>query len=164
MRIAHLAVAAAIAAVSCSSGDERAIRSQLSAIATSLTVPANENELGRIARIATLRSALAPDIRVVTGATARPGGEIPTEIVGRDIALGLASRWSIIGGIAVEFVDVQVTIDDAGESAAVYCTAKMTTGTSQQPAVDARELTVAFSKVDGAWRVTSVRPENTLIR
>ena len=164
MRIAHLVVAVAIATVSCSSGDERAIRNQLSAIATSLTVPANENELGRIARIATLRSALAPDVRVVTGVTARPGGEIPTEIVGRDTALGLASRWSVAGGIAVEFVDVHVTLDDAGDSAAVYCTAKLTTGTSQHPAIDARELTIAFSKVDGAWLVTSVRPENTLIR
>lgn len=158
-------VAFAVMAAGCGGGDERAIKNQMSAIAQALTVPAREGELGRITRIASLRAALAENIHVSTGASVRPGAQIPPELVGRDAVLGLAARWSPpASGVTVEFVDVQVTLGNDGSTAQVYCTAQATSGPPDQPVIDARELTVGFSKVAGEWLVASVRPEDTLAR
>ena len=152
-------------AVACGGSDERAIRSQMSAIAESLSVPENDGELGRIARIAALRNVLAPDIEVSTGASSRPGAEVPPEIVGRDAVLALAGRWvPPAGGVTIEFVDVQVTLDASRATAQVYCTARISSGPAERPVVDARELTVGLSRIDGSWLIASVRPEDTLMR
>lgn len=148
--------------------DERAIRNQMSAIAESLTVTAADGQLAHVTRVATLRKALAPDIRVSAGQAPPPGAgrPMPGDIVGRDAVLGLVGRWTPPpGGTTVEFVDVQVTVDEGGAGAQVYCTAMITSPDgSGQPVVDARELTVGFTNVDGVWLVSSVRPEDTLAR
>ena len=149
----------------CGGGEEGAIRKRIETIAETLSVPANEGELGRVARIAALRNVFATDVVVSTGGSGRPGAQIPAEIVGRDAMLGLVGRWAPpSGGVEVEFVDVQVTLDAGGTTAQVYGTAKATSGTDERPVVDARELTVGFAKIDGDWVITSVRPEETLSR
>ena len=164
MRLVALGIILA-AVTGCGDGDERAIRKQMSAVAEALTVPANDGELGRVARIAAVRNVLAPDIRVSTSVTARPGAQVPPELIGRDAVLALAGRWvPPPGGVTVEFVDVQVTVDNGRVNAHVYCTARVSSGPEEQPIVDARELTVGFSKIDGTWLITSVRPEETLVR
>lgn len=151
--------------LACGGGEESAIRERIGTIAETLSVAADEGDLGRVARLAALRTVFAPDVRVSTGGAARPGAQVPAEIVGRDAMLGLIGRWvPPPGGVEVEFVDVQVTLDESGAIAQVYCTAKATSGTDAQPVVDARELTVGFSKIDGDWVITSVRPEETLSR
>lgn len=158
-------VATALLVLGCGGGDERAIRTRMDAIAQSLTVPANEGELGRVARIASLRNGLAENIEISTGVATSPGARVPQEFVGRDAVLGLAARWAPpAGGVTVEFVDMQVTLDGGGTTAQVYCTAQATSGPAERPLVDARELTIGFSKIEGAWLVTSVRPEETLAR
>src|SRR5512134_3438871 len=159
MRPAALGIVLA-AAIGCGDSDERAIENQMSALAEALTLPANDGERGRFGRSAAVRNVLAPDITVSTGVTARPGGQVPPEVVGRDAVLALAGRWvPPPGGVTVEFVDVQLTVDDSRVNAQVYCTARVSSGPKEQPLVDARELTVGFSKIDGTWLITSVRPE-----
>ena len=136
----------------------------MAAIAEALTVPPSDGELGKIGRIAALRRALAPDIQLSTGVPP-PGAQIPPEVSGRDAVLALAGRWvPPPGGVTVEFVDVQVTLDGSRTTAQVYCSAKVTSGSPEKPLVDARELTVALAKRDDDWLVTSVRPEATLAR
>jgi hypothetical protein len=128
-------------------------------------VPANDGDLGRLARIASLRNALAPDVQVSSGVSPRPGAQIPSEISGRDAVLALVGRWTPPpGGVTVEFVDLQVTLDASRANAQVYCTAKLTSGTAEQPLVDARELTIGVARIDGDWLITSIRPEETLSR
>ena len=137
----------------------------MSVIAKALTVPANEGELGRVARLASLRNALAQDIQVSTGGSAQPGAQLPPEVAGRDAVLALAARWAPpAGGVTVEFVDIQVTLDPAGNAAQVYCTAQVTSGPPERPLVDARELRIGFAKTEGSWLVSSVHPEQTLTR
>ena len=142
----------------------------MSAIAQALTVDAAKGDLGPVSRMATLWNLLAPDIHVsiAPSSAGAPGaGErVPRQVVGRDAVLALVGRWAPpAGGVTVEFVDVQVTLNESGAEAQVYCTAAVTTrGPSGQPAVDARELSVGFAHVEGAWVVTSVRPEETLSR
>jgi hypothetical protein len=154
-----------LTAAACADSDERAIRNQLSVIGESLTVPPNDGDLGRIARIATLRNALAPDIQVSIGVPGGPGSRIPSAIAGRDAVLALAGRWAPpAGGVTVEFVDTQVTMHENRAGAQVYCTARVTSGPPEHPVVDARELMISFVKLDGAWVVSAVRPEDTLVR
>lgn len=153
------------AAIGCGDSDERAIRNQMSAIAESLTVPSNDGELGRIARIAALRTVLAPQITVSTGTSDRSGAQIRSELVGRDAVLALVGRWAPpAGGVTIEFVDTQVTVDANRVNAQVYCTARISSGPEDRPVVDAREITIGFSKIDGSWLIASVRPEETLMR
>ena len=158
-------VAIALLVSACGNSDVRAIEDQMSAIEKALTVPGSEGELGRVARIASLRNRLAENIQISTGSTAAPGARIPPELVGRDAVLALAARWAPpAGGVTVEFVDAQITLDPSNVTAQVYCTVQATSGTPDRPVVDARELTVGFSKIDGEWLVSSVRPEATLSR
>jgi hypothetical protein len=151
--------------------DERAIRRQMTAIAEALTVRPEEGSLGAVTRVATLRNALAPDIRLSAGPPPSAAGQgtstrTPPEVVGRDAVLGLVGRWlPPPGGVTVEFVDRQVIVDQGGVSAEVYCTATIeAAGASGQPTVDARELIVGFQKLDGDWLISSVRVEETLMR
>ena len=158
-------IAIALLVLGCGGGDERAIRARMDSIAQALTVPANEGELGRIARIASLSSGLAETIEISTGVTTSAGATGSEEFVGRDAVLGLAARWAPpAGGVTVEFVDVQVTLGGGAATAQVYCTAQAMSGPAERPLVDARELTVGLSKIDGEWLVSSVRPEATLAR
>lgn len=164
---ARLALAGVLVtfAAACGDSDERAIKNQMSAIAESLSVPENDGELGRIARLAVLRKVLAPGIAVSTGASPRPAAEVPPELVGRDAVLALVGRWvSPAGGVTIEFVDMQVTLDATRATAQVYCTARISSGPDERPVVDARELTIGFSRMDGSWLIASVRPEDTLVR
>src|SRR5262245_41201362 len=78
----------------CGGGEEGAIKNRIEAIAEMLSVPASEGELGRLARVAALRNVFATDVVVSTGGSARPGAQIPAEIVGRDAMLGFVGRWS----------------------------------------------------------------------
>jgi hypothetical protein len=163
-RVAMLALSMTLAAA-CGNSDERAIRDQMAAIAQALTVAPSDGELGRLGRIAALRRALAPEIQLSTGVAPRPGVQIPPEVSGRDAVLALAGRWvPPPGGVTIEFVDVEVTLDDSRTTAQVYCTAKVASGSPEKPLVDARELIVALAKRDAGWLVTSVRPEDTLAR
>lgn len=164
LAVAVVAIIAGVSTYRWWTSDERAIRNQMSAIAESLTVAASEPELSRVTRIAQLRNALAPDIQV-SAPDATAGTRIPGSISGRDAVLGLIARWTPPpGGITVEFVDVQVQVGSDPSTAHVYSTAKVTSGPAERPTIDARELTVLFSRIDGDWLVSSVRPEQTLAR
>lgn len=151
--------------------DERAVRKQLSVIAQSLTVKAKEGDLDRLARLARLRKALAPDIRVSSGpvepevAPGRGAGMLQ-EIVGRDAIVALVGQWTPpAGGMKVELVDLDVKVGDSGAVAEVRGTAKITLrDASGQKTIDAREMTARFAKVEGEWVVTGAHPEETLIR
>lgn len=151
-------VVAAYLAYSWWFSDERAIRNQLSTIAAAVSVQPNEGSLGLVARAATLRKALAPDVRIVAGTQA---------VETRDAVIGLATRWiAPAGGLTVEFDDVQVKVADGRTSADVYCTVKLTTRDPRtgERSIDAREVSVGFAKQDGVWVVSAARTENTLAR
>ena len=141
------------------SSDERVIRSRLADVAATLSSPARDTDVGHLARIARLRGYLAEDIHIRAG-TAQ-------EMASRDAVLALAARWILPpGGLTVEFVDVQVTLEPGGAGARVYLTAKLSgrdprTG---EPTVDAREANVNLAKRRGDWVITSVETVETLQR
>src|SRR5262245_4345812 len=132
--------------------EERVIRARLVDVATILTVPANEADLARAARVSHLRDYLAPDLEVRYG---------NLEPASRDAVMAAVAQFGRSpDGVKVEFVDVQVTIDPAGALAHAYFTAKIT----GRDTVDAREADVTLSKSSGAWMVTSAETKETLTR
>lgn len=154
-------VAVAVSAYRWWSSDERAVKNRLADVAATLTSPAHDTAVARLARIARLRGFLAEDIRVHAGAATTP------EIRSRDAVLALLAR-SIPspGGMTVEFVDAQVTLEPGGEGARVYLTAKVSgrdprTG---EPTLDAREANVNLAKRAGDWVITNVETVETLQR
>ncbi len=140
--------------------DERAIKKQLAAIAESLTVAPDEGSLGPVTRVATLRRTLAPDVRVSAGPPSTgsdAAGAGAHTLAGRDAVLGAASRWAPPGGVTVDFVNVRIEVSDDRGSAHVSCTATMTSpGASGAPTVDARDIRIDFTRIEGAWLVSVV--------
>lgn len=136
--------------------DERAIRSRLGGLADTLSMPANTTDIARVTRLAGLRKYFADDVHV------RFGGQ---EVTSRDSLLALVSGWAPPpGGVTVEFVDVQVTVDPDGASAHAYLTAKVTGRDARtgEPTIDAREANVTMARRDGDWVLSSAESEDTL--
>jgi hypothetical protein len=139
---------------------ERAVKNRLGELAQTLSVPANDGDLGRVTRVAQLRHYFAEDVHVRASASG-------PEITSRDVLLGLLGGWTPPpGGWTIEFVDVQVTLGQESTTAQVYLTAKMSghDAPTGEPTFDAREANVTIAKQHGDWVVTSVEATETLQR
>jgi hypothetical protein len=126
----------------------RAVKRRLGEVAAALSVPPQEVEVGRIARVAQLRKYLAPDIRVRVG-------DPPHEITPRDTVLALvASFRPAADDFYVRFTDTQVFVD--AEAAHAYMTIDVITPDRQsgQPTIDSRNASVDLAKVDREWVIT----------
>ncbi len=136
--------------------DERAIRSRLGELADTLSMPATAGDIARVTRLAGLRKFFTDDVHV------RFGGQ---EVTSRDALLALVSRWAPPpGGVTVEFVDVQITVDDGAAEARVYLTAKVTGRDARtgEPTIDAREANITMTRGDGGWALSSAESQETL--
>lgn len=138
--------------------DEREIRRHLSNLAEVLSTPGAETEVAQLTRIAALGEYFAPDVRIRIG---------PEQIVSRAALIALVSRMGApAGGIAVELVDVTVTLADDHRSADVRLTAKVATTNPRtgESTVDAREAALTMSDAEGDWVITNVESRETLER
>jgi len=127
----------------------RVVKRRLGELAATLSVPAGEPDLERIARLARLRQYLADEIRVTRG---RSGAELTS----REAIVATAASWTPDGGGSVDFVDVDVKLD--GESARAYVTAEVTTREpgSEERTFDSREAVLSVVKRDRGWVVSEV--------
>jgi hypothetical protein len=126
----------------------RIVKRRLGELAATLTVPANESDLARVARLARLRQYLADDVRVRAG---RSGPELSS----RDAVMAAAVGWTPAGGSNVDFVDVDVKVD-SNDAARAYVTVDMTTrdsGTGERT-LDSREAQLSIAYRDGEWVVS----------
>jgi len=108
----------------------RIVKRRLGELAATLSVPANESDLARVARLAQLRQLLADDVRVRAG---RSGPELSS----RDAVIAAAVGWRPAGGSNVDFVDVDVKVD-SNDAARAYVTVDMTTRDSANGSSGAR--------------------------
>jgi hypothetical protein len=133
--------------------EERIIRARLTDIASILTVPPNEADLPRMERVAHLRDYLASDVHIRYGSQ---------EATTRDMVLGALVAWGRASeGVKVEFVDVQVTIDQSrADTASAYLTATIT----GRDSVDAREADVRLTRSEGKWVISGAETRETLTR
>ena len=132
----------------------RAVKHRLGEIAASLSVPADESDLARVARLAQLRRYLAEDLHVRVGAN--------PEIASRDMALAAAGAWRPEPGSGdVHFADVQVFIE-SDTTAHAYLSVELTSTNreSGHAVVDARDAGVDLVKRDGEWVVTKAESKD----
>ena len=126
----------------------RAVKQRLGQVAGALSVPEDEADVARLARIARLRGYLADDLRVHVGTR---------EISSRDAAVAIAAGWKPEPGSGdVHFADVQVFIES--ETAAhAYLAVELTSldKESGHPTVDSRDASVNLAKRDGEWVITT---------
>ncbi len=130
--------------------EERDIRRHLSNLAEALSLPAAEGETVRLTRFAALREYFATDVRVSIDGR---------DIESRDAVIDRLGRVSPPpGGLAVEVVDVRVTLAEDQGSAQVDVTAKVSTAKtpSQDETLETRRLDLAMLKWQGDWVISSV--------
>jgi hypothetical protein len=128
----------------------RAVKRRLGELASTLSVPANETDLGRVTRLAQLRGYLADNIHVRAGRSQH-------ELVSRDAVMVAVSGWTSPAGWNVDFVDADVKVD-SDSTARAFVTADMTTRDSQtgEQALDSREARLSMTYLDGQWVVNDV--------
>lgn len=139
--------------------EERSIRRHLSNLAEALSFPLAESDEERLTRIAVLREYFDPDVRIRLD---------EREITSRDEVINQLTRFQPPpGGVAVEFVNIVVTIAADGDTAAVTLTAKLSsTNANGVSTLDERVADVTMRKLDDDWviaaatlRIRSVRRE-----
>lgn len=129
----------------------RVVKRRLGEIAATLSVPAGEAELGRIARLAQLRHYLAENVHVRVGGSG-------SELASREAVLAVVSGWTPAPeGWNVDFVDVDVAVDSK-TTARAYVTAEVTSRDprTSDPVLDSREAAISMVRQDGTWVVSEV--------
>jgi hypothetical protein len=128
----------------------RAVKRRLGELAATLSVPANETELGRVTRLARLRGFLAENIHV------RAGRSQP-ELSSRDAVMGAVGGWTPPAGWNVDFVDTDVKVD-SDSTARAFVTADMTArdAHSGEQALDSREAQLSMAYFGGEWVISDV--------
>ena len=135
----------------------RLIKRQLGRLAATLSVPANEADIARIARLAQLRRYLAEDVHLTVGR-----GEI--DIASRDVLLAaVAARRVPPGGADVQFVDVQVTVD-SNDTARAFMAVEVRSedAGSGERSLDSRDARVTLAKRNGEWVITTAESPQPL--
>lgn len=126
----------------------RMVKHRLGEVAAALSVPDDETEMARLARLARLRGYLDDNLHLRAGTQ---------EITSREGALAAAAGWKPQrGGGDVHFADVQVFIES--ETAAhAYLAVELTSldKATGQPTVDARDASVSLGRQNGEWVVTT---------
>jgi hypothetical protein len=133
--------------------DEAAIRAVLSRIEEGVSAGegAGNGNMDRLARAASLRHELAPDITVDAGPPFQ-------RLAGRDAIIGAAA--SVSGSrrdLQVRFEDVDITVEPSGERAEVTLSATARSSDAADAGLDTRELEVIFRRLEGRWVVANVK-------
>jgi len=126
----------------------RAVKRRLGEVAAALSMPPDEAQAARVARLARLRGYLADNVQVTAAGHDR-------RLTSRDEALAAAAAWKASpNGGDVHFADLRITLESKA-SARAYLTVEVTTPDAQgRPSIDARDATVALALRDGEWVVT----------
>jgi hypothetical protein len=132
--------------------DEAQIRSVLERIADGVASGAAEQgEVARIARAASIRNELDPKVTVDAGPPFSP-------MIGRDTLVATVARLnSTVPELEVEFEDAQVTVAPDRSTARVHVTAVARFRDERGGrGLEARVLDVLFRRLDGEWVVSEV--------
>lgn len=160
------AVAIAVAAYAYWFSDERQIVRLLQAVAES----ASQDEplaMAGMAKVAGLRTLLAPDISI------DPGPPAPGPITGAAEVMAAVTRLrSTFPVVHVRFEDIQVAVgrdesgaDSGAGTAAVHTTLRVETRSAAgDESLDARELSLLVLRRDGRWVIAAVKTVPVLER
>jgi hypothetical protein len=156
MRLKLLAFLCIVAAATALAGwlfpsEERQIRSRLEELAKTASIPPDEQELGRIARLGRLGRLLTDDVSL-------EGGAPLDRVSGRDAVLGLAAQVQrYTGGLHVVLQDVTVTVDDNRHSARAGARAVATERVAEgRETAEMRDVSLELAKTDQGWQLSRV--------
>ena len=131
--------------------DEARVKSRLSALGAALSAPAHEQELGRVARLAQIRSFLAEDIHVRVA---------DQDITPRDMLLAFVSRWTPPPAGALVELSVDRLTFDANGAARMHVTMNVTARDGAERDRDTRNADVVMAKRNGDWVITNAETED----
>lgn len=156
----RLAGAGAVAAVLLAAwwlwpGDARRIRSRLTMLAAAVSVPAAESDLQRVARVAGLARALAPDVALDPGDGS--GG-----LTGRDTVMALVSRLAIGGPTLIDLENIEVEVGPDRTRAVATALVRVRSGPDPARLLDGHVVRFELVKADGEWLLRRAAPEQAL--
>jgi hypothetical protein len=129
--------------------EDRDIRRHLSNLAETLSLSQSEGEALSATRFAVLREYFAPDVRIRFD---------DQEIVTRETLLMRLHAWTPPpGGIAVEFLDIQIALNDGAPTANVALTARVSTQRVPASAstVETRPVSALMVQYEGDWVIAT---------
>jgi hypothetical protein len=131
-------------------GDEAQIVAVLDRIADGVSSGAEEGDMGRLARAASLRHEFAPDVTVDAGPPFQ-------RLTGREAIIGAAARTAgVARNLSITFPDVSIAVAADRQSATAVVTAEARFDDVGGPGLDARELELAFTRHEGHWVISAV--------
>lgn len=136
---------------------EAVIRQRLFALARAATIPANEGQLLKLANAQKVASFFTTDTEITLDFPGRFTQTISGRNEVQEKALGARS---VLNGLAVDFVDVSVTVESGAETALARLTARAVFPGDNAPQVE--ELKVDLKKVDSEWLIHRAQNVKTL--
>ncbi len=138
-------------------GPEKIIRKQLTKLAQAVSFSANEGDLAKLASAQNVAGFFSTNVEVNINL---PGHE-QQAFAGRDeiTQAALASR-SAVGGLNVEFPDVNMTVSPDKQSATADVTVEAKI--SGQSDLIVQEMKFTFEKSEGKWLIKKVETVRTL--
>jgi hypothetical protein len=136
---------------------ETVIRKRLAKVAELLTFKSNEGMIARAANAQQLTGYFTPQIEIVVDT---PSHSRQT-VSGRDeLYQAVLGTRSLVPGLNVEFVDLQVTVTEEKTNATVNVTGKAKVPGDRDFFI--QELKFFFKKTDGDWLINRVETVRTL--
>lgn len=129
-------------------GPEQVITKQLSQLARTATIAANESQLGRMGNAQKLTMFFTTDAEVVVDVPGRLQHTFNGRDEIRDAAAGVRAT---LRSLSIEFFDIVVTVSPDNQTAVAQLTAKATMPGENVPEV--QRIKADFKKVDGEWLI-----------
>ena len=130
---------------------EDQLRGALAALAATVSVPEQEGDLPRLARVQQAKNYLVEDLLVEV--------EDGPVMGGREAVLGALAAAKVRGPARVRFTDVSVRLQGDERSASVTATVEIEQPDprSGTPSVDAREVDMTWVRPDNSWVLQRAR-------
>jgi hypothetical protein len=152
------AVVLALTATSVWRSDRRQIQRQLDALAKTASVTLSETPVERLARASHLGTFFAQDVMIHTSQ------DRSSFVGGRQAVVGMAVQGAAAyGSIDVAFEDLKIAVTDPS-TATVYMRVTVSEAAPQGGLLEARDVNLTLSKVNGEWLVSRGEVLRTLDR
>jgi len=150
--------------------DEYRIKKNLKTLATLVTKSKGTNEVGVafLSRVAALRKLFSKDCSVSLGESVPKmhGMEkfVPKMLGIEEVIAVYTQAMRSVSDITVTFHDISITIEENRKTAETLMTAKVKCSECYEgeEGIDAREFEMGWEKVDGKWKIKTVKEVKTL--
>ncbi len=136
---------------------EKVIRKRLTGLARTASFSSNEGNLARLTAAQNLAGFFATNVEININVP----GRIQHNFLGRDeIKEAVLGARSTLGGLKVQFPDINITVTPDKQSAVADLTVEARVSGEQDLIV--QEMKFTLQKIDGEWLVTHVETVRTL--